>query len=118
MPGRCCNCKPLNEVPLLVAAAMEEALERNATISFPAAPGDQPRITLAHAEFARRIVAAIIAMAHSLGLSVVAEGVETGMQRAYLQARTCDEFQGYLFSKLAPADEFTTKFLKPQSAPA
>jgi EAL domain-containing protein (putative c-di-GMP-specific phosphodiesterase class I) len=57
------------------------------------------------------IIAAIIAMAHSLGLSVVAEGVETELQRAYLQAQACDEFQGYLMSKPVPAEEFAAKFL-------
>jgi len=57
------------------------------------------------------IIAAIIAMAHSLGLSVVAEGVETELQRAYLQAQACDEFQGYLVSKPVPAEEFAAKFL-------
>jgi diguanylate cyclase (GGDEF)-like protein len=57
------------------------------------------------------IIAAIIAMAHSLELSVVAEGVETEFQRAYLQAQHCDEYQGYLFSKPVPAADFTAKFL-------
>jgi diguanylate cyclase (GGDEF)-like protein len=57
------------------------------------------------------IIAAIIAMAHSLGLSVVAEGVETELQRAYLQAHACDEFQGYLVSKPVPAEDFAAKFL-------
>jgi EAL domain-containing protein (putative c-di-GMP-specific phosphodiesterase class I) len=51
------------------------------------------------------IVDAILAMARSLGLDVVAEGVETEEQRAFLEARGCPGFQGYLFSKpLAPAD--------------
>ncbi len=57
------------------------------------------------------IIAAIIAMAHSLELSVVAEGVETELQRTYLQAQACDEFQGYLVSKPLPAEEFTARFL-------
>jgi EAL domain-containing protein (putative c-di-GMP-specific phosphodiesterase class I) len=57
------------------------------------------------------IIAAIIAMAHSLELSVVAEGVETEFQRAYLQSQACDEYQGYLFSKPVPAADFTAKFL-------
>jgi EAL domain-containing protein (putative c-di-GMP-specific phosphodiesterase class I) len=57
------------------------------------------------------IIAAIIAMAHSLGLTVVAEGVETEIQRADLQAQSCDEFQGFLVSKPVPADDFAAKFL-------
>jgi diguanylate cyclase (GGDEF)-like protein len=57
------------------------------------------------------IVTAIIAMAHSLELSVVAEGVETEPQLAFLRAQSCDEFQGYLKSKPVPAQDFETAFL-------
>ncbi len=52
------------------------------------------------------IVAAIIAMAHSLGMRVVAEGVETEAQLAVLRALRCDELQGYYFSRPVPAHDF------------
>jgi diguanylate cyclase (GGDEF)-like protein len=58
------------------------------------------------------IITAIIAMAHSLGLRVVAEGVETAPQLAFLQTQDCDEFQGYLKSKPLPAHEFAERFLR------
>jgi diguanylate cyclase (GGDEF)-like protein len=48
---------------------------------------------------------AIVSMAHALGMSVVAEGVETGEQLQVLQALCCDEIQGYFISRPVPADE-------------
>jgi len=52
------------------------------------------------------ISAAIIAMGHSMGLSVLAEGVEDEGQLAFLQERGCDAYQGYLCSRPLPADAF------------
>ena len=53
------------------------------------------------------IVSAIIAMSHSLGLRVVAEGVETDEQLRFLQDLHCDEMQGYLISRPVPREEAT-----------
>ncbi len=52
------------------------------------------------------IVSAIIALAHSLKLKVVAEGVETEEQLAFLRSRHCDEYQGYLTSRPVDGVEF------------
>ena len=54
---------------------------------------------------AAAIALAIIAMAHSLGIAVVAEGVETEAQLAFLKEHHCDEVQGYLFSRPVPAPQ-------------
>jgi diguanylate cyclase (GGDEF)-like protein len=60
---------------------------------------------LAENEEDRAIATAIINMGKALGLTVVAEGVETSEQDAFLRRRDCDELQGYLFSKPVPANE-------------
>ncbi len=51
------------------------------------------------------IVMSIISLAHSLRLQVIAEGVETATQLAYLQRHGCDLMQGYFFSRPVPADQ-------------
>ena len=53
----------------------------------------------------KTIISAIIAMAHSMGLLVVAEGVEGNPQRTFLHGLDCDEIQGYLISKPVPGEE-------------
>ncbi|HEY9872303.1 MAG TPA: EAL domain-containing protein, partial [Candidatus Obscuribacterales bacterium] len=52
------------------------------------------------------ITIAIIQMAHSLHLKVIAEGVETEAELAFLREHNCDEIQGYLFSRPLPVAEF------------
>ncbi|MFI4979496.1 MAG: EAL domain-containing protein [Nevskiales bacterium] len=52
------------------------------------------------------IINAIIAMAHSLNIRVVAEGVETEQQQHYLQQRGCDQAQGFHYSKAVAAGDF------------
>ena len=54
------------------------------------------------------VVTAIIAMARSLDLRVIAEGVETWEQFAFLRAHQCDEVQGYYFSRAVPAEQFAS----------
>jgi diguanylate cyclase (GGDEF)-like protein/PAS domain S-box-containing protein len=58
------------------------------------------------------IARAVITMAHSLGLRVVAEGVENEAQRRFLATHECDEMQGYLLSRPQPALE-AARFLEP-----
>jgi EAL domain-containing protein (putative c-di-GMP-specific phosphodiesterase class I) len=57
---------------------------------------------------ATAIVNAVLAMAHTLGLKVVAEGVETRSQLAAVTRGGCDQVQGYLFSKPLPPEAFAT----------
>ncbi|MNN47561.1 Phytochrome-like protein cph2 [compost metagenome] len=52
------------------------------------------------------LVSAIISLGRSLDLNVIAEGVETEEQLAFLKAHQCEEGQGYYFSKALPADAF------------
>jgi diguanylate cyclase (GGDEF)-like protein/PAS domain S-box-containing protein len=52
------------------------------------------------------VASSIIVMAHNLGLAVIAEGVETSAQAAFLRAKDCEEVQGYLYARPMPAVEF------------
>lgn len=54
----------------------------------------------------RAIVRTIITMAHSLDITVIAEGVETAEQQQFLLDNGCTHYQGYLFSKPVPIDAF------------
>ncbi|MBQ0742550.1 MAG: EAL domain-containing protein [Pseudomonas sp.] len=64
------------------------------------------------------IVRAIIAMAHSLCMNVVAEGVEEAGQLSFLKQHGCDEVQGYLISRPLPASGFTALLLENAEAQA
>jgi len=59
------------------------------------------------------IATTIIAMAHNLKLSVLAEGVETPEQRIFLRDSGCDSYQGYLFSRPVPAESIEALFRRP-----
>ena len=63
------------------------------------------------------ITTAVIRLAHDLRLKVIAEGVETADQVAFLRERGCDEGQGYYFSRPVPADEFTSMLKARRSLP-
>ncbi len=64
-------------------------------------------IQLSQSKKSAMLCQAIINMAHSLGLEVVAEGIETQEQLAFLHTSGCEEYQGYLFGKPIPANEIT-----------
>ncbi|WP_281984626.1 putative bifunctional diguanylate cyclase/phosphodiesterase [Azonexus hydrophilus] len=61
------------------------------------------------------IAHAVIAMAHKLGIKVIAEGVETRDQLRLLSEFSCDEIQGYLFSRPVPVGEFSLMLGKQRS---
>ena len=55
------------------------------------------------------IVRSLLSMARSLGLAVIAEGVETNAQAAFLKSEQCDEAQGYLYGRPQPAADFVVQ---------
>ena len=63
------------------------------------------------------IALAIISMAHSLHMQVIAEGVETRAQMAYLRRNRCDEIQGFHFSRALPAAQLAQLVRKNRAAP-
>ncbi len=61
------------------------------------------------------ITQAVISLGHSMGLKVIAEGVETVEQLAFLRERKCDEVQGYYFSRPISAVDIESMFIKSKS---
>jgi EAL domain-containing protein (putative c-di-GMP-specific phosphodiesterase class I) len=55
-------------------------------------------------------------MAHSLGIKVIAEGVETAEQLAFLRQHRCDGMQGYYFSRPLPPQQFAELLRRKQHA--
>ncbi|MDG9784362.1 bifunctional diguanylate cyclase/phosphodiesterase [Metapseudomonas otitidis] len=68
---------------------------------------------LPHEQEDAAIARAIIALGHSMQLTVIAEGVETPAQEAFLRAEGCEQIQGYIVSRPLPADVFARQFLSP-----
>jgi len=64
------------------------------------------------------MVQTIIDMAHNFRLNVIAEGVETGAQLSFLKQHDCMAYQGYLFSKPVPVEEFEALLDRPQGQQA
>ena len=60
----------------------------------------------------RTIISAVTAMAHNMKMKVIAEGVETEDQLAFLKSAGCDEMQGFLISRPLPAGEFADILLR------
>jgi EAL domain-containing protein (putative c-di-GMP-specific phosphodiesterase class I) len=60
------------------------------------------------------IVRAILQMARALGMKVIAEGVETELQRQFLQAEGCDEFQGWLYAPALDSLSFEQRLMQAQ----
>lgn len=66
---------------------------------------------------AHGIASAVVAMAHSLGLSVVAEGVDTDDQIPLLREMDCDQIQGFIYAPALPHDDVTRFMVKQGDAP-
>jgi EAL domain-containing protein (putative c-di-GMP-specific phosphodiesterase class I) len=75
-------------------------------------------VGLGHEVFDETIVKTVIGMAHSLGLEVVAEGVETPTQLAFLTENGCDMMQGYVLAPPLPAADFESFLLSRREASA
>ncbi|MCK6409291.1 MAG: EAL domain-containing protein, partial [Thauera sp.] len=59
---------------------------------------------MAQDQGSKAIVLAVLSLSHALGLEVIAEGVETSVQREFLLEHGCEFYQGYLFGKPVPIE--------------
>ncbi|MBK5963182.1 hypothetical protein CCR95_03530 [Thiocystis minor] len=99
--------KSLRTVPVGVNLSAVQFRESRGLFPFHAVKIDRAFIVdIVHNPEDAAIASAIITMARRLGLTVVAEGVETVDQLDYLRAAGCDEMQGYLFSQAVPLETF------------
>ena len=74
---------------------------------------DQSFVSAAlHDDHDAAIIRTVVALGESLGVAVIAEGVETALQRDFLLANGCRHFQGYLFGRPLPADAFGVEVLR------
>ena len=69
----------------------------------PSSVQTEPRSALGRSQRGGAVVAAITDMAHALGLTVTAEGVETQLQRDEVNALGCESAQGYFYARPMPA---------------
>jgi len=72
---------------------------------------DQSFVLNLNEENNKKIINAIINLGESLGLTIIAEGVETEEHKNYLRERNCDLFQGYFFDKPMPFKEATSRLM-------
>ena len=70
---------------------------------------------VAHDPSGAAVTTSIVAIAHSLGLSAVAEGVETPAQLEFLRSCRCDSYQGFLFSRPVPSEDFSRLLEQPRA---
>ena len=80
-------------IPVVLLSARADRTEAREGMNLGADPDDQA------------IARAIVSLAHSLDLSIIAEGVETQEQHTLLQTMGCEEVQGYLYAKPMPSQD-------------
>ena len=102
------------ERPATVDAGYAVSHERSKSLSPPYDAGGEAAPYCQGADLTEALqpmLEAVVRLGQSLGLRVVAEGVETVEQKDFLHERGCDEIQGYLLAKPLPPDQFV-KFVR------